>query len=199
MDFFHAFTPARNLLFCHGHSSEMMKRWIGLSAGLIALAALVGCTTTPASKATARSATTPPTSSAQTATPSLPSTAPAHVTAPAAPVENPAPVPAEAAPEKPAPTPAPSLPAGEYPVLVQSDPEGATVVVNGIPVGKAPKRVILPGTTHGFFRDQVSLKVRFIAADADHSSQTVEETLTPLEKIPAAVCFTPTGATRVVR
>lgn len=92
-----------------------------------------------------------------------------------------------------------ALPQGEYAVLVESLPLGGIVVVNGIPVGKAPQRILLPGTQRGFFRDPVSLKVRFIAADAAHPSQTVEELLTPLDKIPARVRFTPNGATRLAR
>ena len=92
-----------------------------------------------------------------------------------------------------------SLPAGEYTVVVESEPRGATVVVNGIPVGKAPQRVILPGTSRGFFRDPVSLKVRFIATDTTNTSKTVEELLTPLDRIPAVVKFTASGATRVAR
>lgn len=91
------------------------------------------------------------------------------------------------------------LPPGEYAILVESVPDGATVVVNGIPVGKAPQRILLPGTQRGFFRDQVSLKVRFIAVDAAHPSQTVEELLTPLDRIPAGVRFTPAGASRLAR
>jgi hypothetical protein len=96
-------------------------------------------------------------------------------------------------------TAAPSLPAGEYTLRVDSEPIGALVVVNGIPIGKTPQRVILPGTPRGFCREQVSLKVRFIAADAGQMSQTVEELLTPLDKIPAAVNFTPSGTSRVPR
>lgn len=92
-----------------------------------------------------------------------------------------------------------SLPAGEYAILVESLPAGGTVVVNGIPVGRAPQRIVLPGSSHGFFRDDVSLKVRFIAQDATRTSQTVEELLTPLDRIPAVVRFTPSGATRVAR
>ena len=91
------------------------------------------------------------------------------------------------------------LPADEYSVLVESQPDGATVVVNGIPVGKAPRRILLPGTSRGFFRDQNSLKVRFIGTDAAHPSRTVEELLTPLDRIPSIVRFTPSGATRVAR
>ena len=92
-----------------------------------------------------------------------------------------------------------TLPPDEYSVLVESVPEGGIVVVNGIPVGKAPRRILLPGTSRGFFRDQNSLKVRFIGVDSAHPSQTVEELLTPLDRIPAAVRFTPSGATRLPR
>ncbi|HEU5079925.1 MAG TPA: hypothetical protein VFT72_11990 [Opitutaceae bacterium] len=91
------------------------------------------------------------------------------------------------------------LPPGEFAILVESLPAGGTVVVNGIPVGRAPQRIVLPGSSHGFFRDDVSLKVRFIAQDATRTSQTVEELLTPLDRIPAIVRFTPSGATRVAR
>jgi hypothetical protein len=91
------------------------------------------------------------------------------------------------------------LPEGEYSVLIDSEPAGGIVVVNGIPVGKTPQRVVLPGTSRGFFRDQVSLKVRFVAADTDHTSRTVEELMTPLDKIPATVRFTPGGVNRITR
>lgn len=91
------------------------------------------------------------------------------------------------------------LPEGEYVVEVESQPSEGTVVVNGIPVGKAPCRVVLPGTTRGFFRDPVSIRVRFIAADAAHQSASVEETFGATDKIPTKVVFTPAGAQRVFR
>jgi hypothetical protein len=93
----------------------------------------------------------------------------------------------------------PSLPTCEYALLIDSDPAGGTVVVNGVPVGKTPQRVTLPGTVHGFFREQVSLKVRFVAADTEHASQTVEELMTPLDRIPASMHFTLGGANRMTR
>jgi hypothetical protein len=92
-----------------------------------------------------------------------------------------------------------ALPDGEYTVLVESTPAGAIVVVNGIPVGKAPQRVVLPGSARGFFREQVSIKVRFIASEPNQASQTVEELMTPLDRIPAILRFTTQGATRVSR
>ena len=73
------------------------------------------------------------------------------------------------------------------------------MVVNGVPVGRTPQRIVLAGTSHGFFREAISIKVRFVAADTDHTSQTVEEPLTPLDKIPASIHFKSDGATRVAR
>ena len=133
---------------------------------------LVGCTSTPSSSGPAKSVAPQPTHQPGTPAPQ-PSAPVSTVNAP--------------------------FPPGEFAVLVESVPDGATVVVNGIPVGKAPQRILLPGTPRGFFRDQVSLKVRFIAADVNHTSQTVEELLTPLDRIPSGVRFTPAGATRVAR
>lgn len=88
---------------------------------------------------------------------------------------------------------------GEFRLEIESTPSDAMVVVNGIPVGRTPRTIEIAGTKHGFFRDQVSVKVRFISTDTTHPSQTIEEMLTPLDKIPARVKFTPGGATRVAR
>lgn len=109
------------------------------------------------------------------------------------------------APVKSAPPPVPAvetalkLGAGEFAVLVDSDPVGGIVVLNGVPVGRTPRRLVLKGTVRGFCREDVSIKVRFVAADTDHTSQTVEELLTPLDRIPANVHFTRSGASRVAR
>jgi hypothetical protein len=84
-------------------------------------------------------------------------------------------------------------------VVIESEPTGGIVVVNGVPLGRTPQRVVMSGTSRGFSRDAVSIKVRFVAADTNHTSQTIEEQLTPLDKIPASVRFTPTGVTRVAR
>lgn len=98
-----------------------------------------------------------------------------------------------------APETTPTLKAGEYAVWIDSEPKGGIVVVDGTPVGRTPQRIVLNGTTRGFFHANVSIKVRFVATDSDHTSQTVEEVLTPLDKIPARVRFTSQGATRVAR
>lgn len=92
-----------------------------------------------------------------------------------------------------------TLPSGHYAIMVESQPSGATVVIDGIPVGRSPRRVVVPGTSMGFFRDAISIKVRFLATDAQSMSQTVEEQLTPRDRIPAALMFTPGGARRQLR
>jgi hypothetical protein len=139
----------------------------------------------------------PTTSTPPKSAPAVP--APSATPVPAAPQTAATPPRTSAEPNKQAEAAYGYLPNGEYTLLVESVPKGATVVVNGIPIGKAPQRVVLPGTQRGFFRDQVSLKVRFIAADAEHPSYTMEELLTPLDKIPAVVRFTSAGVTRVPR
>ena len=110
-----------------------------------------------------------------------------------------APAPAHKTPPSPLVSAPPKLSAGEYAVAIDSEPTGGMVVVNGVPVGRAPQRVVLAGSARGFSLNEVSIKVRFVAADTDHVSQTIEALLTPLDKIPASIRFTPTGATRVVR
>jgi len=111
-------------------------------------------------------------------------------------------IPAPAQKSAPAPSstePVAKLAPGEFAVLVESEPAGGIVVLNGVPLGRTPQRIVLTGTSRGFIRDAVSIKVRFVAADTDHTSQTVEEQLTPLDKIPARLHFTPTGSNRVAR
>lgn len=115
-----------------------------------------------------------------------------------------APLRAPAPAQKSAPAPVesgakPKLAPGDYAVAIESEPAGGIVVVNGVPVGRTPQRIVLSGTSRGFSRDAVSIKVRFVAADTDHTSQTIEEQLTPLDKIPVSIRFTPAGAKRVAR
>jgi hypothetical protein len=97
------------------------------------------------------------------------------------------------------PTASPTLHEGEFALLVESEPSGALLVVNGRPSGKTPGRVVLGGNPRGFLRETVSIKVRFIAPDQTQDSRTIEEVLTPLDKVPAALRFTPDGAQRMMR
>lgn len=87
---------------------------------------------------------------------------------------------------------------GEYRVLITSEPSGSVVVINGIPVGATPRRVLLPGNAQGFSRQNVSIRVRFVANNPNEKSQTVEQKLTPLEKIPERIDFSRAGAKRVL-
>ena len=139
------------------------------------LLGLYGCTTAPSAPAKTKKLDTKP--------------APLATNAPAGITSSALPLPMTEAP----------LPEGEYRLMIESTPSELVVVVNGIPVGKTPRTIELAGTPRGFFRDQVSIKVRFISTDAAHPSQSVEELLTPLDRIPSTVKFTNAGTTRVAR
>jgi len=84
----------------------------------------------------------------------------------------------------------------ELVIAIDSQPAGAIVVVNNIPIGKAPLRLKVKATPLGFFRDYVTLKARFLAASAAETSRTVEDDCTPLQKIPGKIFFTPEGSQR---
>ena len=84
-------------------------------------------------------------------------------------------------------------------MLVESEPAGATIVVDGLPVGKTPLRLGVPATVLGFFREYVEIRARFIAENETEVSQTATEEFSPREKVPAALHFTPAGARRTVR
>lgn len=86
--------------------------------------------------------------------------------------------------------------AGEFTILVESQPTGAMIVVNGIPVGRAPRKITLSGTPQGFSRETVSIKARFVASSRDEQSITIEEELTPLDRLPVILHFTPEKAQR---
>lgn len=90
----------------------------------------------------------------------------------------------------------PRVPEGEYGVLVETEPAGAIIVVNGIPVGRSPRRVLLPGTPQGFSRVPVNIKARFLATTTAEESRTVELDFTPLDKLPGRLVFTPNGVSR---
>lgn len=87
-------------------------------------------------------------------------------------------------------------PAGAYAIWVESEPTGGTVVVDGVPRGKTPLRIVVPGTPRGFFRTEVSIRVRFVAPDAGHLSATMEESFTPTDRIPSRLTYTPADVRR---
>ncbi len=137
--------------------------------------------------------------------PTPPMIAPQTAPAPAAPEETKPPEPAP--PPKPPPVPpsepppsvsaAPPVPAKDESIMaIDSQPAGAIVVVNNIPIGKTPQRLKVKASAQGFFHDYVTVKVRFLATSAGETSQTVESDFTPLQKIPPEIFFTPAGAQR---
>jgi hypothetical protein len=90
-------------------------------------------------------------------------------------------------------------PVPEQMMLIESVPPAAIIVVDGRPVGKAPLRLAVPATAQGFFLNDVEIRARFVAPDANEVSRTAVEEFTPREKVPAALHFTPEGAQRTVR
>jgi hypothetical protein len=156
-----------------------------------------GCASSSRDVRGAQPAQEPPATMTTTAENTAPApAAPVVVTPDPAPVAHKKPAPARGKNAAPA---TPVLKPGEYALMVESEPSGATVVVNGKPCGKTPCRVVLQANGRGFLREQVSIKVRFIAANETQSSQTVEEVLTTFDKVPTAIRFTTAGATRIVR
>jgi len=156
------------------------------------LMSLLGCATSPGVQQT-----TPvkPVAAPETASPPVVVAAPAPATVAVPPVRtvpSPAPVPQP----PPAAQPAELVPDGEVSVLVESEPHGATIVVNGVPVGKAPQRVLLPITPQGFVRDTVSIKARFVAESISQQSSTIAFELTPLDRMPSGLVFTPEKVVR---
>jgi hypothetical protein len=131
-----------------------------------------------------------------------PAVAPAPMPVPKSPPSAPVPAVPTPAAVPVAPTAAPTealSPPEELTIFVESTPAGATIVMDGRPMGKAPLHLAIPATPLGFFRDYVELRARFIASDETEVSRTATEEFTPREKVPAVLQFTPDGAQRTVR
>jgi len=124
-----------------------------------------------------------------------------------------------AAPVPPVGSPAPSAPipsapaavsaTGEVPpgeaavgtldLLVESTPPGAIIVLDGVPVGRAPLHLQIAATPLGFFREYREIRARFLATDEEQVTRSAVVEFTPREKVPAVVRFTPDGAQRTMR
>jgi hypothetical protein len=89
--------------------------------------------------------------------------------------------------------------ATEAAIDITSEPAGATILVNDRPSGKTPLRLAVKTTPQGFCADYLTIKARFIASDASQVSQTTEADLTPREKAPRELVFTPQGVKRHLR
>jgi len=94
----------------------------------------------------------------------------------------------------------PVLPAPiiEAEIVITSEPSGARILMNDQPVGRAPLHVTLPATARGFCRDYTTIRARFVAEDATQVSRTVETEITPREKVPARIIFSPLGVQRLM-
>ena len=152
-----------------------------------------GCTT--ARRTTAPAPVTPAAMPAPAA-----ETVPAAPPGPATPAgATPAPVPnAPATP--PAPSVAPTAEAGgALELLVESAPSGAIIVLDGVPVGRAPLHLQIAATPLGFFPDYREIRARFVASDEEQVTRSSIEEFTPREKVPAVVRFSPAGAQRTLR
>lgn len=159
---------------------------------LAGLAMLAGC-------ATARRAAVPETlPPAAAAVPEAEARRPEPVR-PEAPVDI-APDPAvERPPAEPAPPAPAGLASGEYVMRIESEPAGALIIVNNVPQGKAPLELVIRGTPQGFSREYVEIEARFLARDPSEVSSTKEVELTPLERVPAVLKFTPSDVQRQLK
>jgi hypothetical protein len=146
---------------------------------------LSGCVTAPKS--------VPPPPPNVFPAPTVPAAAPQNK--PPAPPPRPPPPPAPPSVALP-PASTPALPKDEFVMSIDSDPSGATIVVNGIPIGKAPLQLKVKTTPQGFFRDYLTVKARFLATSSEETSITVEDDCTPRDKIPGEITFTPQGSQR---
>lgn len=95
--------------------------------------------------------------------------------------------------------PASLSPSSEAAIDITSEPAGAMILVNDKPSGRTPLRVAVKTTAKGFCADYLTIKARFVASDASQMSQTTEADLTPREKAPKELVFTPQGVQRHLR
>lgn len=83
-------------------------------------------------------------------------------------------------------------------MVVESRPDGAIIVVNGRPVGRAPLRLELPATMLGFFQGYVEIRARFLGRAEGPDGRTTVVSFSPLERVPAKLRFTPKGSQRTL-
>lgn len=81
--------------------------------------------------------------------------------------------------------------AGTRRVRIESRPTGALITVEGRVVGHTPIDVIVPVTRLGFFPDTVTIRARFLAEDQSFGPVSVRAQFGVLDRVPAAVVFTP--------
>lgn len=74
-------------------------------------------------------------------------------------------------------------------ILVTSEPAYGMVVVNRVPVGVAPQRIKLPATAAGFFREPVTIAVRFVSREVDEASISEAQDFNTLDRVPVRLEF----------
>jgi hypothetical protein len=172
-----------------GRRAKSAGLWL-LASGLCFLLLAAGCTTAP------KSVPPPPPNISPQPAPTSPAAPPNTKPPEPTPSPKPPPAPPNTPPQPSSSASTPELEKDEIVLTIDSQPAGAIVVVNSIPIGKAPLRLKVKATPQGFFRDYVTVKARFLATSAAETSLTVENDCTPLQRIPAAILFTPRGAQR---
>ncbi len=85
---------------------------------------------------------------------------------------------------------------GEFVLQIESLPSNALIIIDGAPSGRTPMKILLAVTPQGFARARTSIKVRFLAMLPGEQSVTIEDQLTPLDRIPVGLIFTPSGVQR---
>lgn len=154
-----------------------------------------GCVTTPGRRTAA-----PTTAQGKIQAKSIPAPLPPSPKALAVkPAQKAGSAPSPASPELEPPTVGPKAIVERLPMWIESDPAGATIVVDGRPVGKTPLELGVPATVLGFFRNYMEIRARFIAENEEEASQTAIEDFSPREKVPITLHFTPAGAQRTLR
>ena len=88
---------------------------------------------------------------------------------------------------------------GEAAIEITSEPAMAFILVNDQLSGRTPLRLTVKVSSQGFCADYLTIKARFVAPDASQVTQTQEVQLTPREKAPVALVFTPLGVQRRLR
>lgn len=149
-------------------------------------------------------ATTPPEAPVEPAPGLAPPPAPPPVSKPKprpVPVK-PAQTPPVATAQPPVETSAPPLvpaTAEKLTIRIESSPQGAMILVDGRPIGRAPIDVEVESASNGFFKAPVTIRARFVATDASTESFSIDEQLTPLERVPLALVFSHEGTQRILR
>ena len=82
-----------------------------------------------------------------------------------------------------------AVPRARTTITVTSEPAHGMVVVNRQPIGLAPQAVEIESTPAGFFREPISIGVRFVSKDVGDASITEVTDFSVLDRVPARLEF----------